>query len=122
MPRVKHAESCGDHEEIVEEEVVVEILAKSQQEANDTNDVPKGSIRNHARVEAPFLIIKCRRTYQNQVVENQRDQRVLIAKRVFLLENNYDTDSKSQSVALPLLRQPRQVDDQVAVLNKHEDI
>ena len=95
MPRVKHAESCWDHEEIVEEEVVVEILAESQQEANDTNDIPKSSIRDHARVEAPFLIVKCRRAYQNQIVENQRDQRVLIAKRVFLLENNNDTESES---------------------------
>jgi hypothetical protein len=58
LPRVKHAESCGDHKEIIKEEIVVHILTKSQQKAYHTNEVPEGSVGDHAWVETPFLIVK----------------------------------------------------------------
>ena len=122
MPRVEHTEGRRHLEQIVEQEVIVELLAEREQKTEARDDVPEGAVHDHGGVEAAGLVVKGARADQNQVVEDERHQRILIAERVLLLEHDDDADAKREHVALELLLDARQVNDERAVLDEHEDV
>ena len=122
MPRVEHTEGRRHLEQIVEQEVIVELLAEREQKTEARDNVPEGAVHDHGGVEAAGLVVEGARADQNQVVENERHQRILIAERVLLLEHDDDADAKREHVALELLLYPRQVNDERAVLDEHEDV
>ena len=79
-------------------------------------------MNDHVWIETTWLIIQCTRAQKHHIIEDKWYQRILVAKRVFLLQHNDDADANCQSVAGCLTRQAWQKDYQRAVLDQHEDV
>ena len=92
--------SCRNHEQIVEEKVVIQGFAEGQQEPYDWDDVPDGSVDNHLGVKAPRFIVKSRAANEYQIIEYKRNKRVLVAKRILFLEYDYYADAEGECVPL----------------------
>ena len=57
MPRVEETEGSGDHEQIIEKEVVVQGVIEGKYEAYARNHVPERTMDYHLRVERPGVFI-----------------------------------------------------------------